>query len=132
VEADGVRLGHRWKLIGNAVSVPVARWVGQRLSDPGEYDDARTGEVVRSGVSWPRAAFGNGGLEPRAVDVSMWPVKWPREHLSTFLRHRTIPLSQRAAAGFLSRARTGHLHFEEGFLVAIERHVERMRREAAA
>ena len=27
LEIEGVRRGHRWKLVGNAVSVPVARWV---------------------------------------------------------------------------------------------------------
>ena len=31
---QGVRKGHRWKLVGNAVSVPVARWVGERLTKP--------------------------------------------------------------------------------------------------
>ena len=29
---------HRWRLVGNAVTVPVAEWIGHRLSDPGEYD----------------------------------------------------------------------------------------------
>ncbi len=130
-EVAGVRPTHRWKLVGNAVSVPVAKWVGRRLSEPGKYEDARTGEVVRAGVSWPRAAFGSRGLDPRAVDVSMWPVKWPRKHLSDFLRHETTPLSQRAAAGFLSRAKAGNLHFEEGFISAIERHVERAMRAVA-
>src|SRR5581483_4102304 len=32
---DGTRRdGVRWKLVGNAVSVPVSRWVGERLNDP--------------------------------------------------------------------------------------------------
>ena len=31
---------HRWRLVGNAVSVPVSRWIGTRLSEPGEYDPA--------------------------------------------------------------------------------------------
>ena len=29
------RVGDRWKLIGNAVSVPMARWIGKRLERPG-------------------------------------------------------------------------------------------------
>ena len=32
LDVGGVRRGHRWKLVGNAVSVPVARWVGDRLA----------------------------------------------------------------------------------------------------
>lgn len=125
-EVSGVRPAHRWKLVGNAVSVPVAKWVGLRLARPGKFEASRVGETVRAGVSWPRAAFGMKGAEPRAVEVSMWPVRWPKEHLDEFLQERTTPLSHRAAAGFLSRARAGSLRFEVGFLEAVERHVERM------
>src|SRR5262249_45526194 len=32
-----VRSGKRWQLVGNAVSVPVANWIGSRLLSPGEY-----------------------------------------------------------------------------------------------
>ncbi len=38
---EGVRRGHRWKLVGNAVSVPVARWVGQRLPRLGASTKSR-------------------------------------------------------------------------------------------
>jgi DNA (cytosine-5)-methyltransferase 1 len=132
LDGGGVRPGHRWKLVGNAVSVPVAKWVGQRLAAPGEFDESRTGERVRPGVSWPRAAFGRKGAEPRAVNVSMWPVRWPRQHLSDFLRYPLVPLSERAAAGFLGRARASSLTFRPEFLRDVERHVVRMRRSAVA
>src|SRR5262245_36225506 len=33
-EVQGVRQSHRWKLVGNAVSVSVAEWIGRRLADP--------------------------------------------------------------------------------------------------
>lgn len=131
LEADGVRQGHRWKLVGNAVSVPVARWVGEKLARPGKFDECRAGETVRAGVSWPRAAFGRRGDEPRTVALSMWPVAMPRGPLAEFLKHPSIPLSHRAAAGFLARAREGNLRFEEGFLDAVERHVDRTRSVAA-
>ena len=29
----------RWKLVGNAVTVPVAKWIGNRLIDPGSPVD---------------------------------------------------------------------------------------------
>ncbi len=125
IEGEGVRPGHRWKLIGNAVSVPVARWVGQRLANPGQFDEARVGESVRAGVSWPRAAFGRPGSEPKTVAVSMWPVAVSRHSLERFLKHPAVPLSHRAAAGFLARAREGNLRFETGFLEAVEVHVQR-------
>lgn len=129
---EGVRPGHRWKLVGNAVSVPVARWVGQRLAWPGAFDEGRMAETVRAGVSWPRAAFGEPGCEPRKVEVSMWPLAVRRPHLSEFLSHGPTPLSHRATAGFLSRAKAGSLNFEEGFLDAVGRHAARMKRVAAA
>ena len=100
---EGVRRGHRWKLVGNAVSVPVARWVGQRLAEPGVFDEARIASAVRPGVSWPKAAFGSKGKDAFAVTGSMWPVIWPREHLADFFRYPRSPLSARAASGFKSR-----------------------------
>jgi hypothetical protein len=57
----------------------------------------------------------------------MWPVSWPRPHLSDFLEFPRAPLSARAAGGFLGRARMSTLSFEPGLLVAVARHVERMR-----
>ena len=124
--------GHRWKLVGNAVSVPMATWVGKRLAKPGVFDDARLAETVRAGVSWPRAACGGPGREPRQVAVSMWPVRNRRTHLSKFLEHATKPLSLRAAAGFLERANDGSLRFEDGFLEAVGRHVDVMRTKVVA
>src|SRR5207249_10844106 len=38
LEGDTVRKGARWRLVGNAVSVPVERWVGERLKAGGSYD----------------------------------------------------------------------------------------------
>lgn len=35
----------RWRLVGNAVSVPVAMWLARRLLQPGEYDTSRDHEV---------------------------------------------------------------------------------------
>lgn len=124
LDVDGVKRGHRWKLVGNAVSVPVAKWVGKRLAKPGRFR-APAGVLLPRGVSWPRAAWGShGNVFP--ADVSMWPVQWKREHLSDFLRHPRPPLSYKASAGFLSRASQSSLRFEPGFLDAVAQHVRRM------
>ncbi len=129
VETEGVRRGHRWKLVGNAVSVPVAEWVGRRLAAPTGSGSA--GTLLKRGVAWPRAAWGHKG-KVYAVDVSAFPVRQPAPSLREFLRFPRQPLSHRAAAGFLSRALVSSLNFEEGFLEDVRRHVDRMARSAAA
>jgi DNA (cytosine-5)-methyltransferase 1 len=120
-----VRRGHRWKLVGNAVSVPVARWVGDRLASPS--GDIPAWVALKRGVAWPRAAWGHQG-KVYSVDASTWPVKEPAIALREFLRFPRSPLSHRAAAGFLSRAKVSGLHFEDGFLNDVGRHVDRMAR----
>ena len=120
-----VRRGHRWKLVGNAVSVSVARWAGDRLASPS--GDIPAWVALRRGVAWPRAAWGHQG-KVYSVDASTWPVKEPAIALREFLRFPRLPLSHRAAAGFLSRAKVSGLHFEAGFLNDVSRHVDRMAR----
>lgn len=131
LEIESVPRGHRWKLVGNAVSVPVARWVGERLARPGEFDEARIAECVRPGVAWPKAAFGRKGSEAHAVCVSMWPLAWPREHLAEFIRYPRVPLSARAAAGFKSRLDLSSLNYPPEFGEALARYVKRAKRPTA-
>jgi DNA (cytosine-5)-methyltransferase 1 len=122
--------GHRWKLVGNAVSVPVAHWLGERLLDPEPYD-ASSDAAVPERAPWPKAAWGTDGQVYRA-EVSAWPVRKPYRHLAEFLEHPTQPLSARATSGFLSRAQTGHLRFPDGFLEAVEAHLDRVKTEPLA
>jgi DNA (cytosine-5)-methyltransferase 1 len=119
------RTGARWKLVGNAVSVPVARWIGECLKNPREYDD-RHDCPRKSGQPWPKAAWGANGTV-FASKVSRWPVQCDYQHLTAFLEFPTKPLSERATAGFLSRAKTSCLRFPNGFLDAVSVHLERMR-----
>lgn len=129
LEADGVKRGHRWKLVGNAVSVRVARWVGERLVHPSGA--APTGALLKRGVAWPRAAWGHRG-HVYSVDVSTWPVCEPAPALREFLGFSRVPLSHRAALGFYRRAAVSTLRFEAGFLDAVKQHVDRMARSIAA
>ncbi len=122
--------GARWKLVGNAVSVPVARWVGERLSeDRGSWaDEDHTERKVTH--PWPSAAWGQ-GERAYAVPVSTWPRSDEFERLRTFLAYDTKPLSHRAAAGFFERTQRSGLRFEDGFIDAVQAHVEAMAPAAA-
>ena len=74
------RKGPRWKLVGNAVTVGVAEWLGRRLACPGSYDGS---DAVRmsDGDRWPSAAWGT--AEGRwSSQLSMWPERRPYKHLS--------------------------------------------------
>ena len=114
----------RWRLVGNAVSVPVAAWLGRRLLEPGEYDASKDREVDIV-AKWPAAAWGGKGRRYTAK-VSAWPVRTPYRGLSSFLRYATVPLSIRAAAGFHARALESSLTFEDGFLGDVAHHIDWM------
>jgi len=116
------KASYRWKLIGNAVPVNVARWVGSKLQVPGLYDSS--GDVpLDPKVTWPDAAWGRSGERYRS-DVSHYPRDARSPSLAALLRHDLRPLSVRAASGFLTRARKGRLRFPPGFLESVERHLE--------
>lgn len=121
----GFTRGERWRLVGNAVCVPMMRWLAARLEVESEHDPSydREWDPVRG---WPDAAWGHQGSR-RMSRVSAWPVAVPRQTIIPFLRYRTHPLSLRATEGFLRRARKSSLRFEKGFLEDVAHHAERMR-----
>lgn len=123
------RSGHRWKLIGNAVTVDVARWIGSRLREPGEYDDSWDSPLPRTGTRWPRAAWSDGRRRYQSR-ASSWPVSIDGPAIHRFLRFEPRDLSSRAVAGFLSRLRSGSLRRPPWFEDVLERHAERMTRTA--
>ena len=112
---DVQRPGHRWKLVGNAVTVCVADWIGRRLREPGRYDPSCDGLLVRH-RGWPRAAWGDGSGSRYQVAVTTWPERRPAPRLDEFLQFPLTPLSKRAIAGFYSRTRRAKLRFPPGFL----------------
>lgn len=123
------RRGFRWSLIGNAVSVPVAEWLGARLVSPGVYDTARDKEISEE-RRWPKAARYDGNRR-FAVTISTAPRADTCPHLHDFLQYSGTPLSRRATAGFLARTRISSLRFPEGFLDAVSSHLARMELEEA-
>ncbi len=112
------RASFRWRMIGNAVTVPVAEWLGGRLATPADWS-AETERL--NGGKWPDAAWFD-GRRRHAVASSTRPVATRRVPLERFLRFPTKPLSLRATRGFLKRARSGRLRFPEGFLEALDEH----------
>lgn len=118
------RASVRWSRVGNAVTAPMANWLGSRLSSPGVYDagrDRSMGEVAK----WPRAARSDGNRR-YAVEIGAFPVWIERLPLHRFLRFAGKPLSARATAGFLSRTARSSLRFAPGFLDRVADHLQRM------
>jgi DNA (cytosine-5)-methyltransferase 1 len=123
--AEGVgRRSARWSLVGSAVSVPVAKWVGERLECPGRFDRERDRAFPDRGPL-PRASRFD-GKNRYAVCIGSEPVGLRAPSLTDFLDHEGELLSARATAGFLGRTRGAKLRFPEGFIEAVERHLGMM------
>jgi DNA (cytosine-5)-methyltransferase 1 len=116
----------RWRLVGNAVSVPIARWIGKRLKTyREEVLDPRALPLSRS---TRRANFGWGGpklIAQAAYLPSEGPAKPKFSSISEFRFEDTSLLSNRAAAGFLGRLVESPLRVEEAFLRDLAAHCNR-------
>lgn len=119
-----VRVGHRWKMVGNAVTVPVAEWLAHRVRNPDDRGSLVEDEVWNGGV-WPAAAYGAKG-SIRKVHVTEAPLNVRSRGLKGFLKYPAKPLSFKATTGFTARARSGSLRFAPGFLEACDRHARTM------
>jgi DNA (cytosine-5)-methyltransferase 1 len=107
------RNGPRWKLVGNAVTVGVARWVASRIAEPG--DAINDGDLWDRAGRWPSAAWGDSGKIVRAL-VSEFPLNEPYKNLLDLVdAQQAEVLSQRALAGFWNRLSEGNLGRHPGF-----------------
>jgi DNA (cytosine-5)-methyltransferase 1 len=66
------RASLRWSLVGNAITVPVAEWLGLQLAQPRSYERDRDADLA-SDRSWPRAARFDGVRRIR-VEIGALPV----------------------------------------------------------
>lgn len=122
--AEGVaRPSTRWTLVGNAVTAPVAEWLGQRLKSPGKPSSDCDREFDRS-RRWPRAARFDGHRRFE-VQINAYPAWHARPSLAQFLVFPGKPLSARATAGFLSRTERSYLRFADGFQQRVRDHLAR-------
>lgn len=117
----------RWRLVGNAVPVPVAEWIGNRLYEPGDSSDFNY-RMLRFNDKWPQAAWGNSSGR-WAVDISKWPYQRSWHALSARYGMRGEQLvnrprlSLRAAKGFCSRIKRSTLRTDERFVPSLEQYV---------
>jgi DNA (cytosine-5)-methyltransferase 1 len=118
------RPSSRWTLVGNAVSTPIAAWLGDKLKTPGRYETTRDRPIVAGG-RWPRAARFD-GRRRRAVEIGAFPVWRERPPLAQFLAFPGKPLSVRATLGFLARTERSTLRFAPGFKDRLRAHLKTM------
>lgn len=117
--------GHRWKLVGNAVTTRVAEWVAGQLRDPGEavLDD----QLWTGSGTWPTAAWGENGKIWR-VAASEFPRRAPHVGLRSVVDVATAPpLIDRAINGFRSRLEQGNLGRHPGFRDAVSAYADSAR-----
>ena len=117
VEAGHAERNPGWRMVGNAVSVPVARWVADRIRVPRaplQFEE----RVIEEGSRWPEAAW-NVGAGRIGVAAGDRPLAIEAKSISRFRDHTWSRLSERAISGFVDRARKGGLRMPEGFLDAV-------------
>lgn len=123
---------HRWKLIGNAVTVDIAAWLRTRLSSHQTVggDELASIPLDRS-RPWPDAAFGTVSGQWRST-ASDHPVRARPTGLAQVLTvASTTPLSARASAGFLRRVRDSGTRIDPRLLADLHDHERTMRQNDA-
>jgi DNA (cytosine-5)-methyltransferase 1 len=101
----------------------MSAWVAESLTRPAQPYRGSGDRPI--GSSWPTAAWGDHTGEFAAPGVTLWPRVTPTDPIEKFLDD-AAPLSARASAGFLKRARAGSLRFVAGFLDDVEAHLATM------
>lgn len=120
------RVGERWKMVGNAVTVPVARWIGDRLREPGLPVDAPM-QRLSLGAKWPAAASSVAGRrEAWALSERPRSVRAGHSLASLLAVHGFEPLTLKATSGFARRLKASRLRAQPEFLAALDAHVEAM------
>lgn len=120
------RPGHRWKLVGNAVTVDVIEWIGQQLAKPAD-DTSGIRSLGEIAGAWPRAGFGSKAGR-FAVEMSAWPVARKAKPIEQFLNYEPRQLSLKAIAGFERRFSASSLRAPEEFRAALKQRIATLMR----
>jgi DNA (cytosine-5)-methyltransferase 1 len=113
----------RWRLIGNAVSVPVARWIAASILSPVARMPAAA-DIIHVGDSLPRAAFGWNTRRYAAQPIDLGVRHGP---ILAFLKYEPNPLSYAATHGFRLRYQESSLCKDTKFIADLRLHEKRMR-----
>lgn len=112
----------RWRLVGNAVSVPVTRWIAERLTL-----DMPTAPAIEMTPEPTRHVAACGGPDEAvqyARSCGEGPSDERRTPIAAFGLTGAKPLSRRAAEGFLRRYMRSNLRKNLDFARALARHCE--------
>lgn len=112
----------RWRLVGNAVSVPVAAWVGERLT-ASEVHGLAYQEHGTTTLSQHNAAWGGPKQSSRYIPAAgEGPLDARRVSVASFGLNDAQKLSVRAAEGFLRRYMKSGLTKNQDFARALATH----------
>ena len=113
-------MGARWRMVGNAVSVPVAEWLARRVVAADPFEGGAPSATVRD--RWPMAAWGGPGRPRTAVVVSDHPVRCVRSSLRDLIGDPGY-LSAKATRGFFGRLSRSRLTYPPQFLIDGHEHL---------
>lgn len=115
----------RWRLVGNAVNVKVATWLGKRFARPGRFQETAS-KPHKRGQAWPRVAWSVG--DGRFIgNASSWPVKYKRMPLLELLGQDFEPLSAGASEGLLKRLDRSNLSKAKVLRKPLAEHLAQMK-----
>ena len=118
------RIGNRWKLVGNAVSVPLSNWLGGRFKNIDKGEIAIQAIPMDINPPLSMAAYGSAGKWFK-VEASTHVLLTEHQPIGEFLENPIRPLSGRALTGYISRTKAGDKHFPAGFVKALEVQLKR-------
>jgi len=109
----------RWKLVGNAVAVPVVRWIAEGLKSYETLDQVDLDPYLSQGEGWgwSGALIDGHRLSGKIPDaLSTGPLRL-QTSLARLLRERgSRALSQKAARGFTTRLQRSNLNYDPRFM----------------
>jgi DNA (cytosine-5)-methyltransferase 1 len=111
---------YRWRMVGNAVSVPISKWIGDRIM-AARSSCTIAGHFFAKTGPWPRAAWGRKGFR-YALPFNSFKPRVSITPLLTFLSERPERLSLRATRGFRKRLQESSLRYPPAFMTDLLYH----------
>jgi DNA (cytosine-5)-methyltransferase 1 len=116
------RAGDRWRMLGNAVSVPLSGWLGHEIANPMPWKPRHPVERIGSGPL-PICARGERGVW-EAIRCSTHVAVSAHTPLRRFLLEPMKPLSPKALAGYIRRVETGDKRLPPQFVRDLKRQLK--------